>query len=240
MTRRSSFAVAAVLYSVGFTALCGILANAFDIIALSGRVKILSGGLAVLSCSVATYFGALATEKEKRQKFVKGYLFFLFAFYLIMLVDFTLIDDTFGRNIFNVSRLDTAALKLYFEQSTNFVPFATIELFIKGYINGRLSLPSVTVNLLGNFTAFMPLVFFVSVFFKRYRGFLKMLLCVLFSVLVIELLQLVCLTGACDIDDVILNTGGAMLFYYLCCATSFGRGVSKLTFGVWGNEYKKA
>lgn len=164
---------------------------------------------------------------------MRFYFLVLLLFYLILLLDFTLIDDTFGRNIFNILSWDREAFGDYLETNTNIIPFATIKLFIKGYLNNNLSLLATIVNLLGNFAAFMPLPFFIRLFFGNKIGTFKMLLSVLFSVAVIELLQLAFLTGSCDIDDVILNVSGAMIFYFVSISPLISKGLSKLTFGVW-------
>ena len=49
----------------------------------------------------------------------------------------------------------------------------------------------------------------------------------------VELLQLLLLTGASDIDDVILNVTGAMCFYAVLRIKKVSRIISKFTFGVW-------
>ena len=82
----------------------------------------------------------------------------------------------------------------------------------------------------------MPLPLFVCMFFKKFNSGLKIFIIVLISVIAIELLQFLFLTGSSDIDDVILNTSGAMLFYYFINEKRISKGISKLTFGVWNNE----
>ena len=51
------------------------------------------------------------------------------------------------------------------------------------------------------------------------------------SVLVIEVLQLVFLTGSADIDDFILNVGGAMAAYGILNIDKVKRGINKILFG---------
>lgn len=170
---------------------------------------------------------------------MKKFLYFLFGFYVLSLVDFTLIDDGFGRNILNFLSCNKGAFKEYINESTNLVPFATVKLFINGYFNDKLSFVDTVINLFGNFVAFMPLPLFVCIFFKKFKSGLKIFITVLISVIAIELLQFLFLTGSSDIDDVILNTSGAMLFYYFINDGRISKGISKLTFGVWNNEELK-
>ena len=46
-------------------------------------------------------------------------------------------------------------------------------------------------------------------------------------------MQLLFLTGASDIDDVILNVAGAMCLYAVLRIKKISRAISKFTFGVW-------
>lgn len=71
------------------------------------------------------------------------------------------------------------------------------------------------INILGNIIAFMPMGFFIPIIFNKKRSLLKL---VLFSAgisLFIELLQFRFSVGSFDIDDIILNTFGGALGFYL-------------------------
>ncbi len=196
--------------------------------------NMIAGAVAVFSGYFASFFCCIGMETaDRKRRMMRRFLTGLLVFYIVMLTDFTLIDDSFGRNIYNVLDWNKEAFSKYLKESTNIIPFATVRLFIRGYINEKLSLSATVVNLLGNFTAFMPIPFFIGAFGKgKYRP-LKVFLLVLAFVLCVELLQLAFLTGACDIDDVILNTSGAMLFYFISRNNSVSKGIKKLTFGVW-------
>lgn len=236
MNRRYFLGIASVLYFLCFVTACGLLANAFEIINLSHGVKIASDAGLVLSGYAASFFYCLYTGGKKATEYMRGFLFLLFGFYIIALIDFTLIDDHFGRNIFNFLSWDKGAFTEYINESTNIIPFATVKLFIRGYFNDKLTFFDTVLNLLGNFVALMPLPFFVAVFFNKPKPYKWMLVTLLLSALAIELLQFLFLTGACDIDDVVLNTSGGMLFYYLVKSKKMSQGISKITFGVWNNE----
>ncbi len=236
MARHYYLGIASVLYLICFTAFCGHIAYMLEMVYISHSVKILSDAVMVFSGYAASYFYCLTLESKKATLFMRRFLLVLFVFYIITLVDFTLIDGGFGRNILNFLSWDKNAFQNYIKASTNLVPFATIRLFINGYINDKLTLFDTVINLLGNFVAFMPFSLFAAIFFKKTRSFFKMFLTVLISVVCIELLQFLFLTGSSDVDDVILNTGGAMLIYYAFSKKSLSRALSLLTFGVWNEN----
>lgn len=223
--RKYCFGIAAVLGLICFLSLCLSFFSAYNVIA---------DALAVVSGYFASFFCCIGFENNSlKKKFMHGFLIGLFVFYIVILIDFTLIDDGFGRNIYNVLSWNREAFSKYIKESTNIVPFATIRLFIKGYINEKLTLSATVVNILGNFTALMPLPFFIKLLSRKKQNGFKIFVLVLFCVISIELLQLIFLTGACDIDDVILNASGAMLFYFVSRNVAVSKMIEKITFGVW-------
>ncbi len=162
---------------------------------------------------------------------VKSILICLFLLYILMIIDFTLINDSFGRNISNIFLADKATVNEYLSQKINLVPFATVKLFINAYKDANLETYVVVENILGNFFVLMPFAIFVPNIFKRINTALKFLLCVSVSVLIIEVLQIVFLTGSADIDDFILNVAGAMLAYGMLNIPKIKRTVNKFLFG---------
>ena len=160
MSRRYLLGLSSVLYFVSLCAAGLMLAHALDIISFAHGEKIIAGLFVVISGYAAAALRAFGTENEsRRRKIIKRQLFFTFIFYLIMLVDFTLIDDGMGRNIFNVLLWNGAAFRDYVNTSTNLVPFYTVRLFINGYKNGQLSLSAMLENIFGNFFHITPLFF---------------------------------------------------------------------------------
>ena len=234
MNRRYCFSLASVLGFICLVCIFGLVANAFDIISFEKNVKNISVIIGIISSFGSVFFCGLGFQNNhKANKLMSRYLFVLFILYFILLVDFTLLDNNYGRNILSVFDPDRSSFRRYLKECTNFVPFATIKLFIKGYINNNLSLGDTVVNLFGNFTFFMPVPFFVCVFKKGKINFLKMLVFLFLCITVVEFLQVVFMTGSCDIDDLILNLSGAALFYFIICRRSVSDMLSKLTFGVW-------
>ena len=234
MNRRYLLGLASVLYFVSLCALAAILAGAFNLITFAPGEKIFTGILTVVSGYAAAVLRALSVvEKSRREKIIKHRLIFTFIFYLIMLIDFTLIDEGMGRNIFNVFSWNEDAFRDYIDTSTNLVPFYTVKLFIKGNKNGQLALSIMLENIFGNFIAFMPLSFFLGCLFKRFNKWYSVFIMLTLSVVAVELLQFLFLTGSSDIDDVILNVAGAMCLYAVLRIKKISRAISKFTFGVW-------
>ena len=234
MNRRYLSGLSSVLYFVCFCALATLVAGAFDLITFAHGEKVFTGILAVASGYFAALLTALKNDTQSsRIKIIKRCLIFTFVFYLIMLIDFTLIDDGMGRNIFNVLSWNSSGFSDYINTSTNLVPFYTVRLFINGYKNGQLALSVMLENIFGNFVAFMPLAFFLACLFKRFNKWYSVFITVTVSVMAVELLQFLFLTGSSDIDDVILNVAGAMCLYAVLHIKKISRGISKFTFGVW-------
>lgn len=162
---------------------------------------------------------------------VKSIIVILFLIYIFALVDFTLINDSFGRKISFIFSADELSVKEYLSQKINFVPFDTVKLFLNAYKNDSLNTHVVFENIFGNLVVFMPLAFFIPNIFKRVNNFGKFLILITLCVLLIEVLQIVFLTGSADIDDLILNVGGASAAYGILNIPKVKRIVNKITFG---------
>lgn len=101
----------------------------------------------------------------------------------------------------------------YVREHYNLVPFATVrELWgeaAAGTDSGAL------VNLLGNIVMFVPLGFFTPAIWEGARGFRRSMAICAGIIICVELVQLFCLLGHGDIDDLILNMLGAAAGYGL-------------------------
>lgn len=86
---------------------------------------------------------------------------------------------------------------------------------IKFYFSGRMPFSYVFVNLIGNIAGFIPMAIFLAMLFKPLRSAPACILCIFFISVGFELFQLVTALGVCDIDDVILNTFGGMIGYFI-------------------------
>ncbi|MEE1330734.1 MAG: VanZ family protein [Acutalibacteraceae bacterium] len=221
------------LYLASFACLAAMAAHIFGIVYFAHGEKIIAGFSAVVCVYAASEARAKGLQGNKRKALIKNTLTCIFVFYIMVLVDFTLIDDSLGRNIFNIYNWSKEAFDNYLRNNINLIPFATVRLFINAIKNDALPISAVLENLLGNLVAFMPLPFFLTVHFKYFSKWHRVFVAVLLSVILVETLQFVFLTGSSDIDDVILNTGGAMLMYGFLKTKTAGEIVNRLTFGLW-------
>ena len=237
MYRRYLEGIAAVCYSICVPAGAGIL---FYNYGLSPITKLVSTVMIILSGYSGSYFYSL-TKKENsvRRRVMRVTSVILFVLYLLILADFTLADENLGRNVFNILSWNETEFFDYVNNNTNLIPFETVKLFINGYFNNKLTLLDMLGNIFGNLAAFMPFAFFIPLIFKGINRWYKLMGVVLPSVIAVELLQLIFLTGSSDIDDVILNSIGALVMYALLKSRPVSRALSKLTFGEWDFNEKK-
>ena len=119
----------------------------------------------------------------------------------------------------------------YFVNKTNIIPFDTVKLFINAFKQGSLEPYVVLENILGNFFVFMPFALLTPNVFSRINSAVKFLLFISLFVIIIEVLQIVFLTGSADIDDFILNVGGAMVAYGILKIPYIQKTVNKVISG---------
>ena len=124
----------------------------------------------------------------------------LFVLYMMLLVYFLFFAEEYGRV--------AQAERLY---RYNLVPFVEIKRF--WMYREQLGTFAVFSNIFGNVIGFLPFGFILPIIFRRMNsGFLICISGFLFS-LTVEVIQLVTKVGCFDVDDMILNTLGAILGY---------------------------
>ncbi|MCH5193337.1 MAG: VanZ family protein [Oscillospiraceae bacterium] len=136
---------------------------------------------------------------SKREKLLRGILKIIFIIYFLLLMRFT---------IFKYAAI-TEPLKAFFLRSReyNIVPLKATLQMIRGLSPIRL-----IENLAGNIILFVPFGILLPLAFKA-RG-----KTILFGFLVscfIEAMQFAFAMGAADVDDIILNTLGAVIGYLI-------------------------
>ncbi len=188
----------------------------------------------VLICLIFYCGGRLRLQRTGDRATLRRLFFLFFILYLYLLLSFTLTDATMGRTgdfLFNnVSFRDERAH--YMKWFVNFVPFRSIyALYIRGLIHGYVSVYYVVLNFLGNLCLCMPLAFFLPLLCKHQRRWYFFLPTILFSVALIESLQLLFMVGSCDVDDFILNSVGAIGVYFLLRLPPIKRLLNKLLAG---------
>ncbi|MGG6447379.1 VanZ family protein [Pseudobacillus badius] len=100
-----------------------------------------------------------------------------------------------------------------FSLNTNFIPFENIYMCLSG--QDKFNLDIIVHNTIGNVLLFIPIgVLFSLLLSKKKDNFRAFLFFLAFS-LVIEVLQYVLRVGQFDIDDILLNTIGGVVGYFM-------------------------
>jgi len=225
------------MYFVSFVAFFSLVS--IDVIQgdFSHLVKFITAFL-TFACGYGATFLYCSFKKNAHKTLVRRTMVFLFAAYLIIVIDFMLIDTAFGRNISNIFASSQERVSDYMANKINLIPFATIKLFCVGYHNNWVSLSAFVENIIGNIAVFMPFVLFLPVIFHRINNAFKFFIVISVVIICMEFLQILFLTGSADIDDYILNISGAMAAYGFSRIKVVGRFLNRLTFGVWCYEDK--
>jgi|SRR5690625_3262667 len=100
----------------------------------------------------------------------------------------------------------------YAEVSHNFIPFNTIRNYLINFQYYNLN--NWIYNTFGNILLFMPMGIILPILFTRIKGFFLIKVILFFS-LAIETTQYVTRLGVFDVDDIILNTLGGYLGYFI-------------------------
>ena len=155
--------------------------------------------------SFSLYIGSYYLQEENSvnsAKIMKTTLIIMFVIYIAYILTLLFTDTYYNRNEI-------------FEPRINLIPFKTIGLFLESANTHSLPVTSIITNLLGNFVAFMPFGFYLPLFFNKFKKIYWFLLGVILIVALVEILQLIFMCGSCDIDDLILNVFGALIFYLI-------------------------
>lgn len=180
-------------------------------------------------CILIYMSGLIAVKKlNYNKKILKINLITYFLIYIVTIFTLTLFDEIFGRRGLVIVDWNKDLLQMYAKTSLNIIPFKTVTLFISGYINGKISFNNFIMNVLGNFCAFMPFAVFLPLLFKSMNKYRNFLLVMIITVIIIELLQFVTLSGSCDIDDLILNVMGASIVFLIIKVNCINKFIHKV------------
>ncbi|ENQ3081323.1 VanZ family protein [Bacillus cereus] len=139
-------------------------------------------------------------KKSKSFNKPKELFISLFFIYFLMVINLTLFKQ--------------AALTLKFDGAinVNLIPFVKT---IKMFKNDFTGIGNALYNVVGNILLFIPLGLFVPLLFKNENKLYKIALYGFVFSLLIEVLQLLTPSNLTDIDDIIFNTLGAVIGYFL-------------------------
>ena len=137
-------------------------------------------------------------DSTKRKIRVLGVL--LFILYVLLLVYFLFFAEKYGRV--------TAGERMY---RYNLVPFVEIRRF--WMYRKQLGMFAVTTNLFGNVIGFIPYGFILPVIAHKCRSGFFIIASGFALSLLVETVQLVTKVGCFDVDDLLMNTLGAVIGY---------------------------
>ena len=144
-------------------------------------------------------------KKETVLKIVKC----LFIIYCIALIYVLFLYGYRNGNQFNFKLFS----KEHFEMP-NIIPFRTIFSYLERLNNSTINANIVVTNLLGNLVMFVPMGMSLPVLFnEKFNKLWKTIVFIIVLVIIIEITQFITFTGSADIDDLILNTIGAIIGY---------------------------
>lgn len=149
--------------------------------------------------------------KFKRSAVSELILWAVFVLYILLLYKVVLFKFPF-ETILSILRDENEL----WVAGVNLHPFSTIQM----YLSGRAGLWKAVRNIGGNILVFAPLGIFIPLLRKK-LAFLTTFLTALFISGSIELAQYKTGLGSCDIDDIILNVFGAMLFCLLLISSEW-------------------
>ena len=138
-------------------------------------------------------------KKHKRIQFISVILFY---FYMLALVYFLLLSDGFGR------------LSVYEDYHYNLIPFQEIKRFILYWkvIDDPFL---VTMNLFGNIIEFVPFGALIRWVINRSVRWYQVLGYTFLLSLSVEVLQLIAKVGVFDVDDLLLNSLGGLIGFWV-------------------------
>lgn len=145
-------------------------------------------------------------EKTKRQIRTVGWM--LFILYLLLLLYFLFFAEWYGRR--NWIEEDYRYNLILFKEIKRFWTYRE-----------RLGMQAVLLNLVGNVAGFLPFGFILPVLCRKRPSLLMVGFMGFLLSLSAETLQLTGKVGSFDVDDMLLNTAGAVLGYliFLICNT---------------------
>jgi len=83
-----------------------------------------------------------------------------------------------------------------------------------GFINETILWKTIVINVFGNILVFVPFGFF-GIVFPKLNNFWILILDFLFAIIIVESLQYFTRLGVFDIDDIILNTLGVAIGFWI-------------------------
>lgn len=165
--------------------------------------------------------------KSKEKNILREVAINIFFIYFLILINLT------------ICKMDMLQIRFQHKFYVNYIPFIeTINMFKDNF----MGIGNTIYNVVGNILLFVPLGFFIPLLFEKKNKIINIALYGFYASLAIELIQLITAINLTDIDDIMFNTLGAILgffiynvFYYVIKKTKLGELVRKVTSKFNGN-----
>lgn len=186
--------------SVGYAllAVAAVTAVVYIVVALKNSN---SAFLLLIASSATAVTAAYIIRSQPLNKLLCRVFFWLF-------IEFFLRAAIYGRSDFfeyTVFEADARRLKYYFIHRVNLVPFKSISLFFS------LPFSAIFTNIFGNIGLIVPVSFLSPIAYPTKKGAVQAFFSGFGLSLFVELSQFYFMCGAFDVDDVILNSAGALI-----------------------------
>lgn len=158
-----------------------------------------------------------ADNKDEKEIIKKKMLVGIFIIYIIAITTLLFLGSTYrvGGGWSDDSGIALFS-NMHFKHFSNLIPFKTIISYIQRLMNGTINSSIVFINILGNLIAFAPTGFFIPMLFgEKIKSLRKFTILIASAVLIVEIIQFITFTGQLDVDDIILNTFGAVAVFLL-------------------------
>ena len=103
--------------------------------------------------------------------------------------------------------------EVHTEYRYNLVLFQEIRRFLRH--RDILGLPAVLINIVGNVVVFIPYGLGLPLLFERLQSFFRVVILSFGTSLLAETMQLILRVGCFDVDDLLLNTVGGCIGYFV-------------------------
>ena len=194
---------------IGFVMISSIIPN------IVLNVKVTIGGFVIpIFIIIITMIVEIKKSKDTQEKseIRNFWLKALFIIYCLLLITILFLNNEYRMGGFQ--NINTFS-KEHFETS-NLIPFATIIEYIIGVISNDINTSIVIINFATNLLLFAPMGFFIPVLFQsKIKNIKQFVIMIIILTLIVEILQFITYRGSTDIDDIILNTIGAVIMYMI-------------------------
>jgi len=145
----------------------------------------------------------IGVYKKRQETFLQGFVQSSFLVYVFMVLTLTGYFMLF-REVAAQGWWHRVLHRIHTKERINLRPFLMFKQFQIG-----------STQVVGNLVMLLPLGIYIPLLYPKFPGFLKVFIICLFVSISIELMQLITSVRSTDIDDVILNTSGAIVGYVL-------------------------